>query len=159
MGATTQCHDKCVLIKKERSSVSCKDASACLGEWSSGVVHASSTITSHMEAFSPLNRLEHDSHLVVVTHKAPHEVQRQCLLHVPLKVMKGVLSHVRKVKACVPVAQYEVRLFLRALHRQQNHATKQHANQESSSSCQKFAQTTNESARPCLTSFKMQTSS
>ena len=105
--------------------MSCKDVTACLGEWSSGIAHASTTITSHVEAFRFLNRLEQDPHLVVVTHKAPHEVQRQCLLHVPFKVMKVVLSHVRKVKACVP----------------------------------NFSQTTNNSARPRLTSFKMQTSS
>ena len=102
MGATTQCHDKCVLTNKERSSVSCRDATACLGEWTSGVVHASTTITNYVEAFRLLNRLEQDSHLVVDTHKAPHEVQRQCLLHVPFKMIKVVLSHVRKVKACVP---------------------------------------------------------
>ena len=47
MGATTQCLDMCVLTNKERSSVSCKDATACLGEWSSGVVHAGTTVTSH----------------------------------------------------------------------------------------------------------------
>ena len=51
-----------------------------------------------LEAFSLLNRLELDAHLVVVTHKAPHEVQRRRLLHVLLKVMEGVLSHVRKVR-------------------------------------------------------------
>ena len=32
MGATTQCHDMCVLTNKERNSVSCKDATACLDE-------------------------------------------------------------------------------------------------------------------------------
>ena len=110
-----------------------------------------------LEAFRLLNRLEHDSHLVVVTHKAPHEVQRQCLLHVLLKVMEGVLSHVRKVKACVLVAQYEVRLFLRVLRRQQNHATKQTCESRALKLLSKFAQATNESTRPCLTSFKMQT--
>ena len=43
------------------------------------------------------------------------EVQRQCLLHVLLKVMEGVLSHVRKAKAYGLVAQHEVRLLLRVL--------------------------------------------
>ena len=51
-----------------------------------------------LEAFSLRNRLELDDHLVVVTHKAPHEVQRRRLQHVLLKVMEGILSHVRKVK-------------------------------------------------------------
>ena len=68
-----------------------------------------------LEAFSLLIRLELDAHLVVATHKAPHEVQRRRLLHVLLKVMEGVVSHVRKAKACGLVAQHEVRLLLRVL--------------------------------------------
>ena len=54
---------------------------------------------------------EHNALLVVVTRKAPREVQRRCLKHVQLKVMEGVLSHVRKAKACGLVAQHEVRLL------------------------------------------------
>ena len=68
-----------------------------------------------LEAFSLLIRLQLDAHLVVVTHKAPHEVQRRRLLHVLLKVMEGVLSHVREAKACGLVAQHDVRLLLRVL--------------------------------------------
>ena len=65
-----------------------------------------------LEAFSLLIRVELDAHLVVVTHKAPREVQHRRLLHVLIKVMEGVLSHVPKAKACDLVAQHEVRLLL-----------------------------------------------
>ena len=37
------------------------------------------------------------------------------LINLDLKVTEGVLSHVRKAKACVLAAQYEVRLLLRVL--------------------------------------------
>ena len=92
-----------------------------------------------LEAFSLLIRLELDAHLVVVTHKAPREVQRRRLLHVLLKVMEGVLSHVRKAKACGLVAQHEVRLLL---HRPapliSPQGQRQHLNMKTSDSAQPY---------------------
>ena len=51
-----------------------------------------------LEAFSVRNRLELDALLGLVSLKAPHEVQPRRLLHVLLKVMEGVLSHVNMVR-------------------------------------------------------------
>ena len=51
--------------------------------------HGESVTLRSLEAYSFLISLGLDAHLVIVAQKALHEVQRQCLLHVHLKVRKA----------------------------------------------------------------------